>query len=288
MININLDKDFEPYGPGYDFKSFIFPGGEAHIKLQLVQQPVRLSTRIKKTDDFMLLLLATDALKRMGVKDIQVLMPYLPYARQDRVMVEGEPLSVKVIADIINSQGYSKVTVYDPHSDVAMALINNSRAIPNYDFVSSVIEDDSLIISPDAGAYKKIFKLCDEINYKGQIVLCNKIRDVNTGFIKSITVDQGDLLGKDCYIIDDICDGGGTFNLLARELKLRNCGKVFLVVSHGIFSVGLKELCDNLDHIYTTNSFMDINSLTEFGMRNEKYLNKLTQVKVDYVTPSIK
>ncbi|MGY0040936.1 phosphoribosyltransferase family protein [Pedobacter sp. NJ-S-72] len=60
--------------------------------------------------------------------------------------------------------------------------------------------------------------------------MCNKVRDVSNGKIKQITVDQDDLGGKDCFIIDDICDGGATFIGVAKELKKRNAGKVSLIV----------------------------------------------------------
>lgn len=280
---LNLDKDFQPYGAGIAFKSFNFPSGcEVHIKLFEIGSSVIITTRLKSSDDVMMLLMATDALKRSGVADISLRIPFLPYARQDRVMVKGEPLSIKVMADLLNSQGYSQVVIFDPHSEVCLALITNSQSISNHRFVANVLKDKSnyFVVSPDAGAYKKIFSLCQEINYKDDIILCNKIRDVSNGNIKSITVDRDDLQGKDCFIVDDICDGGGTFNLLSQELRKRNAGKINLIVSHGIFSQGLKTLCDNLDHIYTTNSFMDINSINEFGMRNEKYLNKVTQLNV--------
>ncbi|MEK7434436.1 MAG: phosphoribosyltransferase family protein, partial [Cyanobacteriota bacterium] len=150
----------------------------------------------------------------------------------------------------------------DPHSEVCLALINNAEAISNYEFVEGVLKDKSnyLIASPDAGAYKKIFKLCQYLNYQEEILTCNKIRNVENGHIKSITVSVNDFHGKDIYIVDDICDGGGTFILLAQELKKRNCGKVNLIVSHGIFSHGEETLKQHVDTIYTTNSFKDIKS----------------------------
>jgi len=110
-------------------------------------------------------------------------IPYLPFARQDRVMVDGEPLSVKVMADLINSCGFDNVTIYDPHSEVCLALINNAVANSNHNFVKKVLHGKSnyYIVSPDAGAYKKIFKLCQSINYTERIALCNKTRNVATG-----------------------------------------------------------------------------------------------------------
>ena len=272
MTIINLDKNFQPYGQGIEFQDFVFPSGcEVHIKLPKIEDTkVLLTTRIKSSDDVMKLLMATDALKRCGVKEIELLMPYLPYARQDRQMVKGEPLSLKVFADLLNSLNFAKVSVYDVHSEVSLALINNSEAIDNHKFVAEVLKDDAdfYIISPDAGAYKKIFKLCQHLKYKDEIIMCNKLRDVSNGVIRSLTVSHEDLGGKSCYIIDDICDGGGTFILLADVLKERNAGKVNLIVSHGIFSKGVNALA-NINHIYTTNAFNDCEPN-----------NKLTQIKL--------
>lgn len=271
---MNLDKNFKPFGDGIEFQKFDFPSGcEPHIKLPAIaDEQVKITCRIQSANDLLLLLLTTDALKRIGVKKLECFIPYLPFARQDRVMVKGEPLSVKVIADLLNTQGFEKVQIYDAHSEVSFALLNNSDAITNHSFVEEVLKDKNgyLIISPDAGAYKKIFKVCQHLNYKDEIVLCNKTRNVENGNITSVTCAVNDFQGLDLYIIDDICDGGGTFILLADELKKRNCGKVNLIVSHGIFSKGVDALT-NIDHIYTTDSFKDLEpnqKLTQFKLQN--------------------
>lgn len=271
MQILNLDPTFKPFGEGLPINLFEFPSGcEPHIKIAPLKgvdpDGITVTCRIKSSSDIITLLLAVDALKRMGVRNLELFIPYLPFARQDRVMVEGEPLSVKVMADLINSCGFEKVTIYDPHSEVCLALINNSEAYSNHNFVKRVLLGKShyYIVSPDAGAYKKIFKLCQSINYTDRIALCNKTRNVATGEILSITCDVEDFMRKDVYIVDDICDGGFTFILLANELRDRNCGKINLVVSHGIFSKGYD--LKNIDHIYTTDSFKDIpttNNLTQ-------------------------
>lgn len=257
MRTLNIDPEFTPLGEGIEVNFFDFPSGcEPHCKLRIEKyMPVLITLRPSKLDDVFKLLLVCDALKRKGIKDISLIISYLPFARQDRVMVEGEPLSVKVIADIINSCRFNAVGIFDPHSEVCLALINNSYAITNHKFVRECLLEKSnyLIVSPDAGAYKKIFKLCQYLQYKEQIVLCNKLRDVSTGNIIETTCDTSDFHGKDLYIIDDICDGGGTFILLAKELRKRNAGKINLIVSHGIFSKG--NALDGIDNIYTTDSF---------------------------------
>lgn len=265
MTILNLDPNFQPFGAGIQFKDFIFPSKcEVHIKLSGYNyEKIKITTRIKSSDDIMKLLMCTDALKRSGVNHIELFMPFVPYARQDRQMVKGEPLSIKVFADLIDSQGYKKVTVYDIHSEVAPALINNCEALDNHSFVDKVIAnrlEEYLIISPDAGAYKKIFRLCQHLQYKGEIIMCNKLRDTTNGVLRSVTVSHDDLQGKECFIVDDICDGGGSFNLLAEELRKRNSGNINLIVSHGIFSAGEDELHKHLNRIYTTDSFQDIQS----------------------------
>ena len=167
---------------------------------------------------------------------------------------------------------FTKISVYDVHSEVSLALINNSEVISNHNFVTEVLKDDIeyYIVSPDAGAYKKIFKLCQHLEYQNEIIMCNKLRDVSNGVIRSLTVSHKDLQMKNCYIIDDICDGGNTFIQLAYELQRRNAGKIYLIVSHGIFSKGIDSL-ENINHIYTTNAFNDC-----------KPNNKLTQIKLNH------
>jgi ribose-phosphate pyrophosphokinase len=275
---LNLDKGFAPFGESSIKATIIeFPSGiEPHIKITECSahksDPVIITCRVRSMNDIVLLALANDALKRLGFTDISCFIPYLPFARQDRVMVSGEPLSIKVISDIINLQGFKNVYLFDVHSDVSMALINNSKSISNVEFVKYCLvnaPETYYIVSPDAGAYKKVFNLCQSIGYKGQIAVCNKVRDVSSGQIIKTNVDVADFQGKDVYIIDDICDGGATFINLAVELSMRNCGKINLIVSHGIFSKGLDPILQHIDHIYTTDSFKYLISqqkLTQYNL----------------------
>ncbi|RQO73988.1 phosphoribosylpyrophosphate synthetase [Pedobacter sp. KBW06] len=265
MKVLNLSTGFKPFNSSLEeieSKSFLFSGGEVHIKLQDHAEEVLVSARLNDSNEVMKLLLAVDALRRNGSKNISVFIPYLPYARQDRVMVGGEPLSIRVMCNLINSCNFGKVYVFDVHSEVSLALLDNCELISNYSLAKQVLSNhtDYLLVSPDAGALKKIYKLAEALAYQNDIVLCNKVRDVSNGKIKQITVDQDDLGGKDCFIIDDICDGGATFVGVAKELKKRNAGKVSLIVSHGIMSHGETELVDWIDHIYTTDSIKNDSS----------------------------
>lgn len=272
---LNLDQDFKPLdGTEIEFQSFIFSGGEPHIKIKAdfdVASEIIITHRLNSFNDLGLLCLAVDALKRMDAKISNLIIPYFPSARQDRVMVKGEPLSIKVYADIVNSLGFDKVVVLDAHSEVTPALINNCEAVSNHNFIKQVIEKigaNVKLISPDGGALKKIYKVSEFLGGV-EVVECSKSRDVKTGNLTGFKVSASDLEGCDCLIVDDICDGGGTFMGLADELKKKNAGKLYLAVTHGIFSKGFDELGKSFTHIFTTNSIKEL--------RN----NCLTQIKLD-------
>lgn len=260
---LNLDPKFAPFQNQEEikFQSFTFSGGEPHIKIVPdfdTNRKVTITHRLNSFNDLGLLCVTVDALRRMDVKIIELFIPYFPAARQDRVMIPGEPLSVKVYADIINAMQLNKVFVFDAHSEVTPALLNNSTVIPNYAFIKEVLNkigQNVKLISPDGGALKKIYKVSEFLGGV-EVVECSKSRDVKTGKLSGFKVYEDDLNGIDCLIVDDICDGGGTFVGLAEELKKKNAGKLYLAVSHGIFNKGF-DVLDCFDKIFTTNSFKD-------------------------------
>ncbi|WP_294959477.1 ribose-phosphate diphosphokinase [uncultured Flavobacterium sp.] len=260
---LNLDPKFAPFQNQEEikFQSFTFSGGEPHIKIAPdfdANRKVTITHRLNSFNDLGLLCVTVDALRRMDVKIIDLFIPYFPAARQDRVMIPGEPLSVKVYADIINAMQLNKVFVFDAHSEVTPALLNNSTVIPNYTFIKAVLENignNVKLISPDGGALKKIYKVSEFLGGV-EVVECSKSRDVKTGKLSGFKVYEDNLQGMDCLIVDDICDGGGTFVGLAEELKKKNAGKLYLAVSHGIFNKGF-EVLNCFDGIFTTNSFKD-------------------------------
>ncbi|AWH84802.1 phosphoribosylpyrophosphate synthetase [Flavobacterium album] len=273
MLVLNLDPAFMPIeGTEIAFKSFSFSGGEPHIKIEPgfdVSQTVTITHRLNSFNRLGELCVTVDALKRMGVQKINLFIPYFPGARQDRIMIPGEPLTVKVYANIINAMGFAKVTVFDPHSEVAPALLNNCEIVPNYVFIDEVLKrigSNVKLISPDGGALKKIYKLSEYLG-GADVVECSKSRDVKTGKLSGFKVYEDDLAGADCLIVDDICDGGGTFVGLAEELKKKHAGKLYLTVSHGIFNKGF-DMFEGFERLYTTNSFTDFNN------------NKIEQIKI--------
>ena len=280
MKYLHLDSNFSPNGKSLAFEAFTFNGGEPHIKIQSKLKSsdvVMITARPRCFSDMGMILLAADALQRMGVNHLELLLPYFPAARQDRVMVPGEPLSVKVYARLINAVGFSKVHVFDPHSEVTPALVDRIEVVNNHRFIKKCISRKKMVlIAPDGGALKKIYKLSAALGGL-PVVECSKQRDVKTGQLKGFKVFADDLKNQTCLIVDDICDGGGTFLGLAKELKQKNAGDIQLAVSHGIFSKGLDIFQDTFSKVYTTDSFSTIQhplltqiKLTkELGLRNQ-------------------
>lgn len=246
-----------------EFERLLFNGGEAHIKLKsAVTQKVTIEAALKNSGYVMELLMATDALRRVGATEITLIAPYIPYGRQDRVMVPGEPLSIYVFANLINSQNYKTVYTLDNHSPVTTALLDRCVEIDNMPIMKELLSNENslgILVSPDAGSEKKVQKIAQKLHRF--VIRASKIRDVQTGVITATKIDHPDDTNYNCIIIDDICDGGRTFYELAKVLKEKGANKVVLYVSHGIFSQGVYKLEEYIDKIYTTNCFREDNDL---------------------------
>ena len=245
----------------------VFPAGESCIRIDkhgiYKNSPnVKITMEFRNNGDLFDLALLVDAVRReFDAKcDISLYMPYLPYARQDRVMVAGESLSIKVVADFINSLGFTTVYCEDIHSDVGVALINNlvhikqeacAWSLPNFERPANTI-----LVSPDAGAAKKVFAVAKKLGYN-EVVTASKKRDVASGLILKTMVELPDnFWHKDFLIVDDICDGGRTFIELAKAIKKDvnySNERICLYVTHGIFSAGLEVFDGFIDKIYVHN-----------------------------------
>lgn len=273
-----------------------FPDGQQQVKIlgetSVSYKPVisygtflkgvQIKARLNNFKDLEKIICATKSLRNLGVKDIHLYTPYFLGSRSDRQFEKGSNNYLKdVICPIINSLNFNSVTVLDPHSDVLEACLNNFNKVDNVNVVNFTLDNivketlnlnNSILISPDAGANKKLFKIADHFGFK-DIITCSKSRDVDGKLSKvnvPITGDQHNMIHKGPYkdfiIIDDICDGGATFLNIAKEIKgyfyengKTKC-KIYLIVTHGIFSKGFKELNKYFDGIYCTNSYRDIAS----------------------------
>jgi ribose-phosphate pyrophosphokinase len=270
------------------YKISKFPDGQQAITLDLENtdfdpssQSVTIKSRLNSFLDLELIICANQALIELGVKksefrlkEINLYVPFFLGARSDRKFLNGQSNYLKtVICPIINSQNFSRVTILDPHSDVLEACLNNFQKKSNVDFASTAIkyyvEGDLTLISPDAGALKKIYDVSKAIDCNN-VIVANKLRDMATGKIIHTEVPGLDNTpGQRNFVIcDDICDGGRTFIEIAKAIqKVRPRSifrdNIYLCVTHGIFSAGFEELEKYFTAILTTNSVKEDSFYTQ-------------------------
>ncbi|WP_434631331.1 ribose-phosphate pyrophosphokinase-like domain-containing protein [Chromobacterium sp. CV08] len=241
---------------------FTFPGGEVHATVETGAPAASLCIRadLRDAGETMALLMATDALRRAypGLP-IALRLPYVPYARQDRVANPGEALSAKVFCGLINQQGYSRVVIQDPHSDVVIALLDRVEVDDPLPALRRALEavGPATLVAPDAGARKRVLKLAQQLGCGA--ICADKVRDTATGKISGIEL-HGALPDGPLLVVDDICDGGGTFVGLAEAIAARQATEgrtapLYLYVTHGIFSRGLDRLLERFDAVFARNDW---------------------------------
>ena len=266
------------------FKISKFPDGQQTIDIQSSQMyikglDVKIYARMDTFRDLELIIAANQALRGMAVGSVSLYVPYFLGARSDRKFQEGGVNYLKhVICPVINSQKFDCVITLDPHSDVLEACLDNFEKIDNHTIVKYALtdidnkvdaQDRIVLVSPDGGALKKIYGVAERFQIHN-IITATKHRDIRTGKITHTEVPTLDQHKDLKYVIvDDICDGGRTFTELAKALKgSRPTAKIYLVVTHGIFSAGFNELSKYFEKIYTTNSVKDIKEelVTQFNV----------------------
>lgn len=239
------------------------PGGEWHVKenWDVPQQKGDKDVAFVRgafPDDLIALSIWADAVHRDGRKPY-LIIPYLPGARQDRRQ-EGESLSCKIFAELINRCKFEKVVCLDPHSDVMPTLIDNldimsigvaihADIFSNGPYIVNELKQYAGVIVPDAGAIKRANIAAWELG-KLPTYQALKKRDMSSGKLSGFTCEKLPDTGR-FLVVDDICDGGGTFKGLAKATGLPK-ERLGLWVTFGIFSKGAEELPNYYSNIYTT------------------------------------
>jgi ribose-phosphate pyrophosphokinase len=268
---LNLTNEFATLTKNIKYKLSQFPDGQQDITILDTfispDETVLISSRFNNFKDLELIICSVKALRNLGIKTINLYIPYILGARSDRkFLVGGTSYLRDVVSPILNSLNLNSVICLDAHSDVAEACINNLINVNNYKLIKWAISDqldksDYLLVSPDGGALKKIFKVSDYLKNTNEIIVCSKYRDTDGKLSRTHVPIRIDHFAKDLIIIDDICDGGNTFINIAKEIKEvqpERTGKIILVVTHGIFSAGFEKLSQYFDKIYCTNSVKNI------------------------------
>lgn len=236
---------------GVGYKIIRFPDGEVHLQLDELdrKKKVRIVTRICNAEDLFLLMQLSDVLRRQEVVIDSLCIPYLMSARCDRVFSFDRPFSLKIIADVINSLNADSVTILEPHSSRVYDLINNC----DYAFPEVTIGIDSTLCFPDKGAQERYGEI-----FKANSIVCEKIRDVNTGQLKDFKVVNPQVFKSgEITVLDDLCDGGGTFVGLAPKLRELNPTKLRLVVTHAVQLEGIKRVAEVYDEVIISNTYTD-------------------------------
>lgn len=258
MISINYNK----VNVGH------FPDGTQHIVFPedcLNNDENQIEWFYDTDEELFTLASAVDYIRRVkgDRQAINLFIPYLQNARMDRIKSEEENFSLKVFANFINSFKFNKVFVYNVHSTVSEALINNVVNIqPEFD-IECVVDEykPDVIFFPDEGACKRYSDLTTIKNYGLPVAFGIKKRDWKTGQIQGLEViTDTDLTDKKVLIIDDICSAGGTFKFSSMQLKELGASDVALYVSHCEDNIENGNLLSTelISNIYTTDSILHI------------------------------
>ena len=264
-----------------EYKSFTFSAGEIQVRLPDISgyDSIVIESRFPTSQDLMEILLVYNAINESlnFQGSVTLLLPYLPYSRQDRACYPGEAFSLYVLARLIATQNRSKdkIVTWDVHSEVAEKLFKQQ----SLNFINVSTEDllgrflkkgvsfdpETVVVAPDKGARLRASLAARVIDCQ-EVCYAEKERNPDDGSITSIKFNPqvkgpSPFEGKHVLIADDICDGGRTFIELAKEIQKDNPASVTLYVTHGIFSRGFEVFYDSnrhrllIDRILTPNLF---------------------------------
>lgn len=239
-----------------DFNVANFPDGHKHIVSQFSLDEIgnSICVSIRSFDDLFLLAQVKDIHPQISNLRIN----YLLGARCDRRFSKAEALDLEIVCDFINNLNFEKIEVLKPHSSFSLELLNNSKEVDiTRQLIDNCLLENSLtgvcFVSPDKGASQWIHKF----DLK-PLIQCEKVRENGSITVKLPPITPGDswLNYSNFVIIDDLCDGGGTFTAIAKEIKLTSpLANVYLVVTHAILSKGFQPFEGLIKHIYCTDSF---------------------------------
>jgi len=247
-----------------------YPDGTIYAKINNFENPIIIE-KINTYEDLFFIKSLKDVCDYNNIKNVILKIPCMFHQQHDRRFNTNESFDLKLICEFINSCNFNEVHVYHPHSDVTQMGLNNCHIIDNTEFIKNVLKDiktTPILFSTDAGSFKWINKLANNLKYEGEIYAASKSRNIlDKSIVQSI--DKMDFEKKDILILDDLCVYGGTFMGLAKILKKRNIGNLYLAVSHITVSNPNLELESLYDKIYCTNSKYNNYNLSNLVIINQ-------------------
>ncbi len=229
-----------------------FPNSEIQLKVGVTPERavvVQSFSHLVHTHIFEYLLMC-DALKRHGAHELISIIPWYGYAKQDKVFMPGEPLSAKVVAQVIQLAKTAKVITMDLHNPSIAGYFDipviNLSAFPLFaQHISSNPDRYSLancvVVAPDAGAIKASTKVAQELGLP--VAYLNKVRDLTTGEVAIVDIDRP-IEGKHCFIFDDMIATGSTMIEASQFLMARGATGVAIFATHHLYIPGVQEKLD--------------------------------------------
>lgn len=204
---------------------------------------VYILTSPNNSDEIMKLNLAIDAAKRGAASEIIPILPYFPYARQDKKDQSRGPIGAKIMAEMIEQRGATSVITYDLHADqiqgffnIPVTHIEGKNVFDEY--ISTITNADTILCGPDAGSGKRVKRMKDQLFKKYKVslnyVMLDKTRRAANVIEEMVII--GDVTGKDVIILDDMVDTAGTLCKAAEVLKTAGAKSVRAIISHGVLS----------------------------------------------------
>lgn len=234
------------------------------------------STSNPVNDNLMEVLIMIDALKRASAKTINVVIPYYGYARQDRKARSREPITAKLVANMIEKAGAHRVLTLDLHAsqiqgffDIPVDHLMGAPLIANYFLENNICGDDVVVVSPDHGGVTRARKLAEFL--KAPIAIIDKRRPkANVAEVMNII---GQVDGKVCVLIDDIIDTAGTITLAANALKEAGAKSVYASCTHAVLSgPALQRIEDSaIKHLVVTDSI---------NLPEDRRIDKIEEISV--------
>lgn len=240
---------------GIGYKIIRFPDGEVQLILDEInrKEPVEVTMRIRNAEELFLLMQLSDILHRQEVVVEELHIPYLMSMRCDRVFSFDRPYSLKIVAGVVKNVGAKRTYIYEPHSQKSIDFTDCIDSNPTEDFIFKYAKS-STICFPDKGAkdrYEAVWVQLDAL-------CCEKVRNVDTGVLEGFKVVNPEVFnGGEITLVDDLCDGGGTFIGLAPKLRELNPTKLRLVVTHAVQRNGIERVAEVYDEVVITNSYED-------------------------------
>jgi ribose-phosphate pyrophosphokinase len=216
------------------------------------------STSYPANDNIMELLIVIDALRRASARRITAVIPYFGYARQDRKAAPRTPISSKLVANIITKAGADRVLTIDLHAGQIQGFfdipLDNLYAAPVFEkhIIKNFTSNNILIVSPDVGGLVRARRIASKIGC--DLAIVDKRRP-KAGVSEVMNI-IGDVANKQCIIVDDIVDSGGTLCNAAMALISQGANSVSAYITHGVLSSNACEKIANskLENLVITNS----------------------------------